>query len=157
MERQRTWQRIILLTVLGYEGAGAVVGGSLLVARPDGHYMDMPVALMHGTFRDFLIPGTILFALGLVALGFAATALGKAFRLYSMATFIAVIGFGVVMFLQAPLVGANQPTPLLGVWERINIGLFLVWVIVLATELLARGREQGRRPTLDGLSALAGR
>lgn len=63
---QRKWQRITLLTVLGLEAAGALLGGSLLVAKPDGRYMDMPVSMMHGTFPDFLIPGVILFGLGLL-------------------------------------------------------------------------------------------
>ncbi len=63
---QRTWQRVTLLTILGYEGAGALLGGTLLVAKPDGRYMDIPVSVMHGTFSDFLIPGLILFALGLL-------------------------------------------------------------------------------------------
>src|SRR6185436_7952968 len=56
-QRQRTWQRVILLIVLGYEGLGGLAGGGLLVAKPDGSLMEMPVALMHGTFSDFLIPG----------------------------------------------------------------------------------------------------
>jgi hypothetical protein len=69
MTSQRRWQRIVLLAVLIYEGLGGLVGGSLLMARPDGRLMDMPVGIMHGTFRDFLIPGAILFALGLLGVG----------------------------------------------------------------------------------------
>ncbi len=64
--RQPTWQRITLLGILGYEGAGALLGGSLLVAVPDGRFMDMPVDIMHGVFRDFLIPGLILVGLGIL-------------------------------------------------------------------------------------------
>jgi hypothetical protein len=64
--RQRKWQRIILLSVIGYEAAGALTGGALLVAAPDGRLMDMPVNIMHGVFRDFLIPGLILFGLGIL-------------------------------------------------------------------------------------------
>jgi Protein of unknown function (DUF998) len=60
------WQRIVLLIVLGYEGTGALLGGSLLVTAPDGRFMGMPVDIMHGTFRDFLIPGIILFGLGIL-------------------------------------------------------------------------------------------
>src|ERR1044071_3719656 len=63
---QPLWQRITLLSVLGYEAAGCLLGGSLLVAAPDGRYMDMPVEMMHGVFRDFLIPGIILFGLGVL-------------------------------------------------------------------------------------------
>lgn len=330
------WQRIILLIVLGYEGAGALLGGALLVASPDGRYMDMPVDIMHGAFRDFRIPGMILFGLGilntlaflsvlrrarnawvmtglalgglliwfwveiailqalhwlhamwglpvvlgaflsivfflsrketlrkaalvcgilssvlylainiivpaqwpgyslssqtvselsaigaptrvlwivlcapytllviafawgvwksavgnrflrisgvllmvygvtgilwyfapmhlretlaagggtlsdtmhialaaiteiiyLLALGLTAAALGKAFRVYSVATFLALLVFGILTFLDSPGVATNQPTPFLGVWERINIGVFLLWVIVVAVILL---------------------
>jgi len=64
--RKSTWQRITLLIVLGYEGAGALAGGSLLVAAPDGRIMDMPVNIMHGVFLNFLIPGVILFGLGIL-------------------------------------------------------------------------------------------
>jgi hypothetical protein len=64
--RQPTWQRVTLLIVLGYEGAGALLGGSLLVVAPDGRFMDMPVDIMHGVFRDFLIPGLILIGLGIL-------------------------------------------------------------------------------------------
>ncbi|MFI5204677.1 MAG: DUF998 domain-containing protein [Flavobacteriales bacterium] len=68
---QPAWQRIILLIVLGYEAAGCLLGGVLLVGAPDGRYMDMPVGLLHGVFRDFLIPGIILFGLGILnVLGF---------------------------------------------------------------------------------------
>lgn len=63
---QSIWQRITLLIVLGYEGAGALAGGILLILAPDGRLMDMPVNIMHGFFRDFLIPGMILAGLGIL-------------------------------------------------------------------------------------------
>ncbi|HET7117944.1 MAG TPA: DUF998 domain-containing protein [Hanamia sp.] len=63
---QPRWQWIILLIVLGYEGAGCLVGGIFLLVEPDGRLMDMPVEIMHGVFRDFLVPGIILFGLGIL-------------------------------------------------------------------------------------------
>lgn len=63
---QPRWQRIVLLGVLGYEAAGCLVGASLLIAAPDGSLMDMPVTIMNGFFPDFLIPGIILFGLGIL-------------------------------------------------------------------------------------------
>jgi hypothetical protein len=341
---QSKWQRLILLFVLGYEGAGALFGSSLLIAAPDGRLMDMPADIMHGTFSDFLIPGVILFALGilntvaffavlrrtrfawimaatalvgmliwfwieiaillqlhwlhamwglpvvvgavaalplvpaaykqtallycgiissilyfainiivplqwerynlasrvpselsaigaptsklwailatpytflmlafgwgvlkaagqnsrlrivgilliaygalgflwpfapmhlrealavgagtfsdtmhlalggvtniiyLLALGFAAAALGKRFKVYSIVTFILVLVFGVLSFKEAPGLARNEPTPLIGVWERINIGIFLVWIAVLAIVLLRRNQNDEPLP-----------
>jgi len=352
MPGQRKWQRIILLIVLAYEGLGALVGGALLVARPDGRLMDMPVGLLHGTFRDFLIPGLILFGLGLLniaafvavlrkiradwiaaglaigamavwffveivivrevvwlhamwglpvilggfmaapllplrpadrrdtwlvcgiassvlyagmvllvplgwpgydqasrviselsaigaptrpvwvavgmiytvlvvafgwgvkmaagdnrrlrvagiliavygalgflwpfapmhmrevtaagrgtfqdtahiglgvateliylaALGFAAAALGKAFRAYSIATLVVLFVFGALLFRDAPGVGANRPTPFVGLWECINMGVFLAWMVVLAMALLRRGHARDRGAPLHALA-----
>jgi hypothetical protein len=59
-------QRIVLLIVLGYEAAGCLLGGILLIAAPDGRFMEMPVDIMHAVFNDFLIPGLILFGLGIL-------------------------------------------------------------------------------------------
>jgi len=64
--RQPTWQRVVLLCVLGYEAAGGLSGGGLLVAAPDGRLMDMPVEMMHGFFPDFLVPGLILIGFGIL-------------------------------------------------------------------------------------------
>ena len=345
---QSKWQRIILLIILGYEGAGALLGGSLLVVAPNGRLMDMPVTIMHGTFADFLIPGIILITLGilnvvafitvfrrnrfdwimavtalgglliwfwieiailqafhwlhamwglpvvigalaalplipaihkqkallycgilssvlyfainiivplqwngydlasrvpselsaigaptaklwailaspytllmiafgwgvmkaagenhrlviaaklliaygalgfiwpfapmhlretlaaggstfsdtlhiilgavtnilyLLALGFAAAALGKKFRVYSMVTFILVLIFGALTFNEAPGVARNEPTPLIGIWERINIGIFLLWIVVLAIVLLQKAPKQESHQQASG-------
>ena len=63
---QRTWSWFSLLIVLGYEGAGCLIGGTLLILSPDGRLMAMPVELMKGVFENFLIPGIILFGLGIL-------------------------------------------------------------------------------------------
>jgi len=63
---QSTSQRIILLSVLAYEAAGALFGGSLLVVAPDGSLMSMPVSMMRGVFSNFLVPGLILLGLGVL-------------------------------------------------------------------------------------------
>ena len=61
------WQRIVVLFVLAYEALGGLAGGLLLIAAPDGRYMDLPVSLVRGYFDDFLIPGSILIAMGVVS------------------------------------------------------------------------------------------
>ncbi len=49
---------------------GALFGGAVLVAGPDGHLLGMPQSLLASSpFTDFLIPGLLLFvALGLLPL-----------------------------------------------------------------------------------------
>ena len=63
---QVKWQRFVLLSILGYEGLGAIAGGFLLILAPGGSYMQMPVEMMHGVFKSFLVPGVILFTLGML-------------------------------------------------------------------------------------------
>ena len=63
---QPKWQRLVLLFVLGYEAGGCLLGGALLIAAPNGRYMDMPPDLLHGIFSDFLVPGIILSGLGIL-------------------------------------------------------------------------------------------
>jgi hypothetical protein len=61
-----------------------------------------------------------------------AAALGPRFRLYSVVSLVILGLCGGLTFLEAPQVGLDGPTPWIGVWERINVGVFLLWVIVLA-------------------------
>ncbi len=107
-----------------------------------------PLAPMHLRGAGFSLTDTmhIVFAmvtvlLMLLAIGFGAVAFGKQFRNYSIATIVTLTGFGTLTGLDGPRVAANLPTPCVGVWERINIGVFLLWVAALAVVLL-RGRTE---------------
>lgn len=99
------------------------------------------------TFSDtmHITLGAVTEVIYLLALGFAAAALGKSFHIYSVITFIFLLIFGVLTFLEAPAIAKNGATPLIGVWERINIGVFLLWVIVLAIALLQPKRASSHR------------
>lgn len=72
----------------------------------------------------------------MLIMGFGAAALGKKFRFYTIATWAAFIVFGILTWLESPGMEKNLPTPWIGVWERINIGAFMLWIIVLAIALL---------------------
>lgn len=61
------------------------------------------------------------------------------FRIYSAVTIAALLAFGGLTASLAPRVQANLPTPWVGVWERINVGVFLLWVVVVAVMLLRTG------------------
>jgi hypothetical protein len=80
----------------------------------------------------------------MLAIGFGATIFGKRFRLYSIATLVVLVVFGALTGLEAPGITANRPTPWIGVWERINIGAFLLWVVALAAALLRTRMERPR-------------
>jgi len=91
-----------------------------------------------------ILLGMVTVVLMLFAVGFGAVSLGKRFRLYSVVSLVILLVFGALTFLEAPGVAANLPTPWIGVWERINIGVFLLWVVVLGTALLGvRGTAAG--------------
>jgi hypothetical protein len=72
----------------------------------------------------------------LSAIGFGAAAFGKRFRIYSIATLVVLAVFGTLTFWGASGVSANVPTPWLGVWERINVLGYMLWVAVLSVTLL---------------------
>jgi uncharacterized protein DUF998 len=76
--------------------------------------------------------------LTLFAMGFAAAAFGTRFRVYSIATMVLLIAFGAVAGVAGPRIQANLPTPGVGVWQRLNIAVWMLWLAVLAIVLLRR-------------------
>ena len=79
----------------------------------------------------------------LLAIGFGSTAFGNRFRLYSTGTILVLVVTGALTATQASRVEANLPTPWAGVTERISIGGYLAWQVVLAIALL-RVQQRGR-------------
>jgi len=116
-----------------------VVGGALIVYGivgvfwPPMHLRGMPFTL---TDALHIVWAAVTVLLMLIAIGFGAAAFGKRFRVYSIATMVVLAVCGALTSLQAPNIAANGPTPLIGVWERINIATFLVWVVVLTIVLV---------------------
>lgn len=79
----------------------------------------------------------------LLAIGCGAAAFGKRFRIYSMMTGVSLVVFGVLAGLAIPRLAANLPTPGIGVWERINIFAYMLWVVALAVILLRTEKGSG--------------
>jgi len=84
---------------------------------------------------------TLLF--NIVLMGLGAAALKKRFRIYTIASFGAFILFGILIAIESPGVQANLPTPWIGFWERANISVFQLWVIVFTITLLREIKKQG--------------
>ena len=91
-----------------------------------------------GTFTDtwHIVMSVITVLLMFLSIGFGAIAFGKKFRFYSIATILVFIVFGILTALEAPNIDKNGSTPFIGLWERINIAAFMVWLFVFAVILL---------------------
>jgi len=127
-------------------GGILVADGLISLAWPPMHLRGAGTSLtdaMHIVFTGVAVP------LMLLAMGLGATAFGKRFRIYSIASILITLVFGALTGLYGPRIPKNLPTPWVGVWERISIAAFMFWIVVLATALL---RAQGERPQV-GLGA----
>jgi len=102
--------------------------------------LSQPVSALTNTMHIVLTVVTVL--TWMLILGFAIAAFGKWLRLYSIGTLLAVIVFGSLAGSQVAALAAGQPTPWLGLTERINIYSFMLWVVVLAIVLLRTPQEQ---------------
>jgi hypothetical protein len=91
-----------------------------------------------GTLTDtlHLVWAAITGVFFMFIVGFGAAALGRRFRVYSIATMVIVLACGAVTGMYASQVQADLPTPGVGVWERISIATFMAWIVVLSTALL---------------------
>ena len=120
-------------------GALILVYSFIGLAWPPMHRREV-VAAGGGTLTDTLhiVWSAAWVVCMLLALAFSAAAFGKRFRLYSLATLAILVAFGVLTGLDAPKLSTNLPTPLIGVWERIQIGVVILWDLVLAIALLRR-------------------
>ena len=124
-------------------GGFLFINGIISLFWPPMHQREV-LAAGGGTMTDtmhivFSIVTVLLFML---SIGFGAVAFGKSFRFYSIASLIILVVFGILTAMQAPDMEVNGPTPLMGVWERINIGVYICWIVVLAIILLRKESKQ---------------
>ena len=88
----------------------------------------------------------VLSLLILAAVAIGASIRGRAFRLYSYATLLVLVGFGVLTSLASRGLATGAPTPWVGLVERVLIGAFLLWTAVLATSFLVAERRHTWEP-----------
>ncbi len=125
-----------------------VVGGLLValgvMALTVGQFVPMH---LRGTEQGLtgtlhLVEGGVAVLMIVTAIGFAATTLGRGFRVYSIATIVLMLGFGAWAGVSSPEIAEGLPTPWVGVKERIFWYAYQLWFIVLALTLI-------RQPTGD--------
>ena len=130
------WNRALrvtggLLVAYGALGFLATLGSAFFKMQQRGAgslTTDLPHIVLTG----------VLVVLLLLMIGFSAFALGRRFRIYSFATLLAIIALSALTALYAARLAAGQPTPGLGIVERIDVYAALLWIAVLATALLQR-------------------
>lgn len=129
-------------TPLRITGILLLLNGVISLFWPPMHQREV-LAAGGGTMTDtmHIVFAFVTVSLFMLSIGFGAAALGKRFRLYSIATLVVLIIFGILTSFDASDMEANLPTPLIGVWERINIGVYMIWVVVLAVILLRKENE----------------
>lgn len=102
------------------------------------------IAAGGGSWTDdwHLVVGFLSLGLILLMFGFGAASFGKRFRIYSILSILAFFVFGILTGIESPGIQENRPTPLLGVWERLTLGAYMGWVIVLAAATLQAKRNK---------------
>jgi hypothetical protein len=134
------------LRVLG----GLLVGGGVLGFVWPFTPMHQREALAAGggslTDTMHLVMAAVTSLFFLLEMGFGAAALGKWFRRYSIGTILVLVVFGTLTSLQAGAVEMNEPTPWLGVLERINVYASMLWLALLAGSLLRIQDTSAARP-----------
>lgn len=135
--------------LVGFAIFGAFGGGVFEMERRE------VMAAGENTLRGALhLPATGVMTLSLlVAMIFGARLLGKRFRYYSYATIVTMLAFGQWVATQAGELAANQPTPWMGIEERVSSYSMMLWLAVFALGLL---RAQRAIPELESPAVTRG-
>jgi hypothetical protein len=88
-----------------------------------------------------LVAWSALFALAEIGCG--AAAFKGRFRVYSIVTVVTALVFGALTSTQAANLVHGRSTPLVGVYERVSVGAWLLWIAVLSVILLRGGDDPG--------------
>lgn len=95
--------RYIAILVLLFNAASALFGGYMLIDDPTGDALQMPVdAMKNGPFRDFLIPGVVLFSVLGVGSLLALAMLIFNVRYYVQAVFLE--GFATIVWIVTQMI-----------------------------------------------------
>jgi hypothetical protein len=118
-------------------GIMVIAYGIIGLAWPPMHQREA-IAAGQGTSTDTMhivfTYVTVLIMILVIILGGLSS--GRRFRFYSIVTIVAMLAFGILTGLNAPLLEKNLPTPWMGIWERISIGVYMAWIVSLAILLL---------------------
>ena len=143
------WQSGALNRKLQVAGTLVVINSIIGLFWPPMHQREVSAA-GGGTLTDTLhiLFSVVAVLLMMIAMAFSAAAFRNWFRAFSVVMLAVALFFGLVTAFEGPRMEADLPTPWIGVWERISIGAYLLWVVVLALTVLGK-RKYYASPTLD--------
>jgi len=68
----------------------------------------------------------------------ASSTFGRGFQFYSWATVVVAVAFGLWTGVVSANLDQGDPTPWMGLLERVSMGAWMLWLAVLAVQLLRR-------------------
>jgi hypothetical protein len=109
-----------------------VVGGLLILAG-----VTLPFWMLFGeaSLAAHLVLSLVGISSWLGGMAFAAIAFPGRFRFYSLASLAAVVLSFAPAFLYVPAVAAGDPTPYIGLFERLAFSTYFLWTLVLVVTL----------------------
>jgi hypothetical protein len=131
------------LRVMALMVVGNAVNGLVL-----WNFFPMHMRGVEATFTDTMHVILAINPFILLTVGLGVAAFRNWFRFYSIGTILILLVPATLAFMYVPQVGANQPTPWLGLTERISIYGNLLWQAVLAIVLLRGERDTGSTTSL---------
>jgi hypothetical membrane protein len=136
--------RAAAILIIGKEVFGVVA----TVVTPM-HLRGMEANVSDTLHAAFTVVGVFLCMLPAMILG--AVALGKRFRIFTIVIILIFFVAAVWTFSDAARIGANLPTPWLGIQERINAFSYMVWIAVLSITLLRAEKDSLRLEDREGI------
>lgn len=138
-----TWQSATGNRNLKFVAIVIIIDAVIGIYWPPMHRREI-IAAGGGTLTDtlHLTWAFIHLVLMLLMIGFGAVTIpGNSFRIFSLLIVLTFIIFGILTTQESAGIESNHPTPNLGIWERINIGAYMFWVIVYAILLIKRNNK----------------
>jgi hypothetical protein len=131
---------------------GALLVGNAIIGGAGGVLFPMAVRGADGDVRNAMHApyGAASILLFLLMMGVGSRLLGTRFRSYSYGTIAVMLVFGILMGVQSGRMVADEPTPWMGLEERISVYATMLWLAVLSVGLLrtqgAFARRQPEKP-----------
>ena len=137
---------------LRFVGVVLMIYGIIGIYWPPMHLRGEPTTLTDSLHIVWTVLTVLLMT---IAIAVGAAAFDKLFKYYSIATVVLLLIFGFLTSSEAPNVPKNLPTPWIGIWERINIGVFLLWVLALSASVLTRMHSPTKKAAQERADTLA--